>query len=388
MNKDRRDFLKSVGLSVCASAIPASIAAASALEPLSLEDKLRGIADQAIRSLASPGVQISVWQGRKSIAETSAGLGNIETSTTVSSDTVFRAGSLTKQFTAVLIAKLQEQNKLSVDDRLDRHLDFFRSRHAPTLLELIHHTAGIHDEQEATSVPAITSQIDLARRISNQTQLYDFPPGSAWLYSNSNYVLLGAVIEAVTNLSLPQAAQQLIFEPSGLRNTRFDNGAEIVGNRASGYSSSESDGAPFINAKYMAIEQTGGAGAIRSTARDLCLWHQSLFSGQLVSSDSLGSMIAPARLKDDRPAIEGRFDPNDNNMGDTSYGYGLLLDRSTKDGGLIAMHNGFVNGFSAYLATHLPSMMTVACMCNADPGPNLPFRQLRRTLFSRFLQES
>jgi hypothetical protein len=72
-------------------------------------------------------------------------------------------------------------------------------------------------------------------------------------------------------------------------------------------------------------------------------------------------------------------------MGETSYGYGLMLDRSTKDHGAIAMHNGFVSGFSAYLATYVPAGMTVACMCNADPSQHLPFPLLRKTTFSRFL---
>ena len=97
------------------------------------------------------------------------------------------------------------------------------------------------------------------------------------------------------------------------------------------------------------------------------------------------AMIEPARLRDGRPITQGRFNAEDDNMGETSYGFGLLLDRSAKDRGLIAMHNGFISGFSAYLATHVPSMTTVACMTNADPGPKLPFRQLRRTIFAPYL---
>ncbi len=72
-------------------------------------------------------------------------------------------------------------------------------------------------------------------------------------------------------------------------------------------------------------------------------------------------------------------------MGDTNYGFGLYLDRSTRDGSLIAHHNGFVNGYSAYLASHIDSRLTVACLCNADPNPNLPFRELRRTVFAGVL---
>lgn len=387
----RRSFVKATGALLGASAIPGTLAFAAGAVVPSLQDELAGIVGQALRASASPGIQVCVWQGNRPLASVSQGLANIETSTPVSAASVFRAGSLTKQFTAALIAKLQEQGKLSVADGLDRHLAFFRGKNAPTLLELIHHTAGVHDAQESTFDPRSVSQVELAKRIAQQDKLYDFPPGTAWLYSNANYILLGAVVESVTGLPLSKAARDLAFDPLALAETRFDTGAEIVMNRASGYTPAESPSAAgaamsFANAEYVPIEQAGGAGAIRSTATDLCRWHQSLFSGRLLSRESLARMLAPALLRDGRPAIEARFDPADANMGATGYGYGLLLDRATKDGGPIAMHNGFISGFSAYLATHVPTLLTVACMCNADPSPQLPFRQLRRTVFAQLLR--
>ena len=385
MNQSRRNFLQMATIFAYLNSLPIASADAAPVDLNALRSLLLQIADQAIKDGASPGIQIEVWRQQHSIASVARGFSNIETSALVTANTVFRAGSLTKQFTAALIAKLQEQGRLSVNDRLNKHLDFFIDKQAPTLLELIHHTAGIHDEHESTVDTARTSQMDLAKRIANQTKLYDFSPGTAWLYSNANYVLLGAVIESVTKLPLAQAAEQIIFKPLGLHRTRFDNSAAVVKNRASGYSTPETSETSFVNAEFIPIEHTGGAGAIRSNASDLCQWHQSLFANKFLSAKSLESVVAPARLRDGRLATKERFDPNDNNMGDTSYGYGLLLDRATKDGSLIAMHNGFVNGFSAYLATHVPSMLTIACMCNADPGPKLPFRQLRRTFFSEFL---
>ena len=387
MNPNRRNLVKTLGATAFASALTTSLAATLSAAPASLESALSAIADQAMRDMASPGIQICAWKEQSPVAMIAKGFANVETSTAVTSSTIFRAGSLTKQFTAALIAKLQEEGILSVQDRLDRHLDAFRGKRAPTLLELIHHTAGVHDQQDSTASFKPVSQTELARRIAEQAKVYDFPPGSAWLYSNANYILLGAVIESATNMSLAEAARKLIFDPLRLDSTRFDTNPEIVKGRASGYSFSDG-GEAFINAECMPVEQAGGAGAIRATATDLCLWHQSLFSGRLVSSEALELLTAPARLNDGRPATEGRFDPNDNNMGKTSYGYGLLLDRSAKNGGLIAMHNGFINGFSAYLATHVPSMLTVACMCNSDPSQNLPFRQLRRAVFRPYLQES
>ena len=380
---NRRKFLKSTGASVLAASLPTSILAASV--DRSLGFALSSIADQSIKGIVTPGIQISVWKNGTPAAGIVRGLGNLETASTVTSATIFRAGSISKQFTAALIAKLQDEGRLSINDRLAKHLSFFKGKETPTLLELIHQTAGVHEEQEDSFSQSPTTQLELAKNIADQRPLFDFHPGTAWLYSNANYILLGAVVESVTKQSLAQTASQLVFEPLGLTHTKFDNHSEVVKNRASGYTGTEISETPFINADFIPIEQTGGAGAIRTTADDLCRWHHSLLYGNFLSAESRKALIEPAKLKDGRPITKGRFDPKDNNMGETSYGYGLMLDCSTKGHGVIAMHNGFVSGFSAYLATHLPTSTTVACMCNADPSPNLPFRLLRKAVFSSYL---
>ncbi|WP_159017681.1 serine hydrolase domain-containing protein [Cognatiluteimonas profundi] len=376
-------FLKSTGASVLAASIPTAVLAASIDRSLGLA--ISSIADQSIKKMVTPGIQISVWKNGTPAAGVVRGLGNLETAAPVTSSTIFRAGSITKQFTAALIAKLQDEGHLSVNDRLEKHLSFFKGKEAPTLLELIHQTAGVHEEQEGSFSQSPTTQLELAKHISAQKPLYDFHPGTAWLYSNANYILLGAVVESVTGQSLAKAAHQIIFEPLGLTHTEFDTHSEVVTNRASGYTGTQIGGKPFVNADFVPIEQTGGAGAIRTTADDLCRWHHSLLNGDFLSAESRNALMEPAQLKDGRPITKGRFDPNDDNMGETSYGYGLMLDRSTKDHGVIALHNGFVSGFSAYLATHVPTRTTVACMCNADPSQDLPFRLLRKAVFSNYL---
>jgi len=380
---DRRRFLKNTGISLLAASLPAPILAAP--PERSLASAISRIADHAVRESVTPGIQISVWERGIPVAKAVCGSGNLETAAAVTPATIFRAGSITKQFTATLIAKLQDEGRLSVDDRLDEHLAFFKGKETPTLLELIHQTAGIHEAHEDAVSQAPVSQLELAKRIAGQTPLFDFRPGTAWLYSNANYILLGAVVESVTGQSLADAARQMIFEPLGLAHTAFDSHAEVVANRASGYTGTGSGERPFANADFIPIEQTGGAGAIRSSADDLCRWHRSLFHGNFLSYGARKVLVEPGKLRDGRLASKGRFDPNDDNMGEAGYGYGLILDRSTKNRGVIAMHNGFVSGFSAYLATHVPSGLTVACMCNADPNQNLPFRLLRKAVFSKYL---
>ena len=380
---NRRMFLMRTGGAVLAASLPTALLAASI--DGSLGRAISSIADQSIEKMVTPGIQISVWKNGGPLAGVVRGLSNIETASAVTSSTIFRAGSITKQFTAALIAKLQDEGHLSVNDRLEKHLSFFKGKDAPTLLELIHQTAGIHEEQEDCFSQSPTTQLELAKHISDQKALYDFHPGSAWLYSNANYILLGAVVESVTGQSLAKTAHQIIFEPLGLTQTEFDTHSEVVTNRANGYTGTQDSGKPFANADFVPVEQTGGAGAIRTTADDLCRWHQSLFNGDFLSAESRKALLEPAKLKDGRPITQGRFDPNDYNMGETSYGYGLMLDRSTRDHGVIAMHNGFVSGYSAYVATHVPTSTTVACMCNTDPSQDLPFRLLRKAVFASYL---
>lgn len=380
---DRRHFLHYSGAALLATLQPLAARAQTPVE--ALPSGVTAIADQAIRDQITPGIQIAVWKNGAPLVSLARGWSHLETTTPVSADSVFRAGSLTKQFTAALIAKLQDEGRLSVHDRLEQHLSFFKGMNSPTLLELIHQTAGLHDSEDSTPVAAPLTQLQLAEQIARQQTLYDFTPGSAWRYSNANYLVLGAVIEAVTGQPLAVAATERVFAPLGLGLTRFDARSEIVKDRAAGYSSSGEQGAAFINAEPIAIEQTGGAGGIRSTATELCRWHHALFFGSWLSAGARQALVEPALLRDGRPITQGRFDPQDHNMGETSYGYGLLLDRSTRSGGVIAMHNGFVSGFSAYLATYLPAQLTVACLCNVDPRPDLPFRALRKAVFAPYL---
>lgn len=124
---------------------------------------------------------------------------------------------------------------------------------------------------------------------------------------------------------------------------------------------------------------------MRGTAEDLCRWHAALLDGRVVGDAALRAMLAPAKLRDGRLASAHRAREEDAAMGATEYGFGLLLDRATRDDSLIVQHNGFFYGFSAYLATHVQSRLTVACLCNADPNPGLPFRALRRAVFADVL---
>lgn len=177
-----------------------------------------------------------------------------------------------------------------------------------------------------------------------------------------------------------------LFGPLGLHDTAFDSVNDAVPRRANGYTPGETPGKRFVDADYLDAGLAGAAGAMRSTASDLRRWQRALFTGQVISPALTVRMTAPGRLRNGQLASTRRHSDHDRAMGDTQYGLGLMLDTSTRDGSLIAQHHGGINGFASFLATHVPSGLGFACLCNVDTHPGLPFRDIRRIVFREVLQ--
>lgn len=359
-----------------------------ALPASGLPDALRRIVDDAVAHGAAPGIQLAVWRRGTPLAVHAAGKANLETGTSASTESIFRIGSLTKQFAAALAAVLAEQGKLELDVPASRYLQTFAGKPAFTARELIHHTAGLHSDEAGEALAGEVTQLRLAEAIATQAKPFDFPPGTAWQYSNANYHVLGAIIEQVAGQPLAEVGRKLLFDRLGMARTAFDHSGDIVPGRVAGYAFADGDPPRLQNAPCIDVVQAGGAGAMRGTADDLCRWHAALLDGRVLGAAGLRAMLAPARLRDGRMASARRARAEDAAMGATDYGFGLLLDHATRDGSLIVQHTGFIAGYSAYLATHVPSRLTVACLCNADPSPGLPFRPLRRAVFAEVLAPS
>ncbi|MHB1872182.1 MAG: serine hydrolase domain-containing protein [Steroidobacteraceae bacterium] len=312
----------------------------------------RAITD-AIRSGACPGVVARVTRRGRDIFTIARGFANLETDTKMAPDGIFRVGSVTKQFTAALVLKLASMGKLKLDDPAQHYLPFFPADRPFTLRELANQTAGIHTEEgNGSCMPGVSTsppQVELALAISKQKKLFDFPPGTAWLYSDANYIVLGAVVEKVTAKPIAAAASELIFQSFELKRTAFDSSAAVVPGRVSGYSRSHGASGNFIHAAYIDIVEAGGAGAMRSCSGDLCRWQEALFSNRLFSARWTQAMITPGRLRNGRVSGSHRFLPQDNaSYGDVQYGMGLLI-APPGPAGRSVQHYGFVNGFAAVL---------------------------------------
>ncbi|MEZ4401236.1 MAG: serine hydrolase domain-containing protein [Kofleriaceae bacterium] len=381
----RREFMVSGTLLTTLACGTSRLTGGSPWRP-QVDDDLAAAADlvdQAVADGATPGCALSVWSDGVELLSHQAGVADRATGAQVGPDTVFRIGSVTKQFAAALVLDLATQGRLALTDPVHVHLPAFVGQPAFTVLELLTHTAGIHDGEYPAGLPTTRAQTEQAELIARQAQVFDFPPGTAWLYSNANYILIGALIERVTGAPLAVAARPLLSRLD-LGTAAFDALDDVVPGRATGYAATGDPATPFTSAADLDPALTGAAGAMRATAADLGRWHQLLFRGE-AGPATAAAMTTPARLRDGALTSTHRFSPDDAVLGDTQYGLGLRLDTATTDGSLIAAHEGAIDGFAAYLATHVGSGLTFACLCNVDLHGELPFRSLRRRLFRAVL---
>lgn len=386
MRWSRRAVLTAAGAAVATTATRAGPASAMTVDPI------EQAAVAALEAGAAPGCDVGVARAGQPAYARGFGYANLELRSPLTSDSVLRIGSLTKQFTAAAAIKLASQGRLDLGAPVATWLPAFNGRPDFSVLEALHQTAGLHSDEgegeEAVSAAAApVSQTELAARIAGQTKVFDFEPGAAWLYSNANYIVVGAVIEQVCGKPLSEAMSDLIFAPLGLTSSAFDEASAVVAGRASGYSAGEAGDGSWLNAAWLDPSQAGGAGAMRSTVGDLCRWHDQLLTGALFDAAHVALMLAPGRLRDGRLSSANRFSPDDAGYGDTEYACGLLVSGPSEPRRNI-LHYGAINGFCSVLQTWVDDRVTFAALLNADIGPAAPFRALRRAVIEAWLAPS
>jgi len=322
----------------------------------------------------SPSVAIGVMKAGKMIYAKAFGSMNLETGTPAAADTIYKIGSNTKQFTAACILLLQEAGALSVDDPLSKYLPDFPHAADITLRQMLTHTSGLgnftntHPPDKIEQMSRLDyTQAALLAAMAATDPLFVAPPGTAWSYSNTAYVLLGIVVEKVSGVSLAKFLKTRILDPRGLSDTAKDDVTEVLPRRASGYTPHEGSKTLFDNCSFESMSIPGGAGAMRSTVLDLCAWHAALFGGKVLSPASLTAMTTPGRLKDGgqpfsigRPGAPARA---------VNYGFGL--DVGVFEGRKSFSHTGGISGFSSFLQTLPDERVSLAVLLNSI-GPGRP----------------
>jgi CubicO group peptidase (beta-lactamase class C family) len=273
------------------------------------------------------------------------GLANVEWQVSNTTDTRFRLGSITKQFTAAAILLLEERGKLGTDDPLSKFIpDLPATWQQITLRQLLNHTSGIPAFDKWPDLATLRrSPLELEKGLKRlREQPLEFAPGEKFSYSNSGYLMLGHIIEIVTGQKYGVFVHEQILVPLGLTDTDPDSNTAIIPRRASGYMLAKGQ---LQNAPYINMEVPHAAGALYSTTHDLLHWTEALMGGRLISAASLEKMTTPGK-------------------GD--YGFGLVV--RTVSGRKLIEHGGTIEGFNTQMNHYPESRITVVVLANVN-GP-------------------
>ena len=273
------------------------------------------------------------------------GFANLEWGVANSPASKFRLGSITKQFTAACILLLEERGKLKVDDPVKKYMtDAPAAWDKVTIFNLLTHTSGIPSftgfpDYASTEAIATTPEKLVARF---RDKPLEFQPGEKWNYSNSGYVLLGYLIEKISQQNYSEFVQENILTPLGMKDSGYDSNSAIILHRASGYAPSAKG---TIHAGYIDMSIPFSAGALYSTTEDLLRWEQGLMGGKLLSAASLAKMTTPFK--------------ND-------YAFGLAVH--AVNGHKVIEHGGGIEGFNTDIAYYPEDKVTVVVLANLNGG--------------------
>lgn len=329
----------------------ATSTSASAQDPREVLRYVDSVATAAVADHKIAGVSVAVVKKGQPIVMKGYGFADIENDIPASAETVYRIGSLTKQFTSAAIMRLIEQGKVSLDDTLQKFLpDFPTQGNRVTVRQLLNHTSGIRSYTSLGEKWQRVIRIDLVpdsvvALFANEP--FDFKPGEAYRYNNSGYFLLGVIIEKVSGKSYGQYLQDEFFTPLGLKSTVYCDQAPIIKHRAQGYATRPEGG--FINAEPLSMTQPYAAGSLCSTVTDLVAWTEALSSGKVVSPASYKLMTTPDTL---------------NNGRRITYGFGL--GTGALRGHSQISHNGGINGFVSELHNYYADSVITVVLTNTS----------------------
>ncbi len=322
-------------LIVAAPARPADGPAQSATLERAVDAWLKPLLDEDL-------VSGSILIARHGVVEVAKGYGpaNREHAIPCAARTKYRIGSMTKAFTATAVMLLQERGLLKVEDPLSKYLPDFPNGDRITLHHLLTHTSGVinysalPDHYRVWAMPHTMEQV-IARFKDEPLR---FVPGEKFEYSNSGYVLLTAVIEKVSGMAYDAFIRRNLFDPLGMRDSGMDTETAVIPGRATGHYGT---GTEVIQAAYLYMPYTSGAGALYSTVEDLYQWDRALYTEKLLPKAALERMFTP---------------------GQGQYGYGWFIRE--EHGRKLIEHRGGINGFVSMIQRFTDDDVTVITLFN------------------------
>ena len=304
-----------------------------------------------IGSSDAPGCAVGVQVGDSTPVRRAYGMADLEHAAPINVDTVFEAGSVSKQFTAAAALLLVNQGRLSLDDDIHRYIPELPDYgHPVTIAELLGHTSGLRDwgDIEAIAGWPRTERVydmDDVLHITARQHALNFDPGTAWSYTNTGFNLLAIIVQRVSGSSFVDFTREHLFAPLGMTHTQWrDDFRRVVKNRAIAYHR-VSDG---VYEQMMPFENTYGHGGLLTTVGDMLIWNKALNEGRL------GDFVTKALqtrtlLSDGQPTI---------------YARGLFM--RSYHGTREIFHDGATAGYRAWLGRYPDQHLSIAILCNAD----------------------
>jgi CubicO group peptidase (beta-lactamase class C family) len=300
---------------------------------------------------ATPGCAVGVeHEGRTVVAE-GFGMADLEHQVPNRADTIFEAGSVSKQFTAAAVLLLARDGRFALDDPIRRYLpELPEAAAAVTIRQMLQHTSGLRDWGSVAGIAGWprTSRVHTHAHvldILSRQRALNFAAGTRWSYSNSGYNLAAMLVERVSGLSLRAFSQQRLFGPLGMTRTSWrDDHTRVVAGRAQAYVRRE-DGYHL----QMPFENAYGNGGLLTTVGDLLRWARHFRAPLVGDAALLAEQVTPGRFADGRP-----------------HDYGLGVWVGAYRGWPEVRHSGSTAGYRAYLTTFPSRGATVAVLCNAS----------------------
>ena len=309
--------------------------------------KIQALVEEQVALGPIAGMSVAVEHHGELILADGYGYADLEHMVAVNPETVFRIGSVTKQFTSLAILQLVEEGKVGLQDPITTYLpDYPTQGHTVTVHHLLTHTSGIKSytalEEYTTFHRLDLTHEELLAKFANEP--FDFAPGERFSYSNSGYYLLGMIIEKVSGESYEDYVEKHIFGPLGMTGSMYCDPVSIVPHRARAY---EVGAQGLVNSEPISLLPPGAAGALCSTPLDLLKWQHALDTDRLISAESRETMLTEGKLNDGSG---------------TTYAYALT--HGELDGHRTVSHGGGIAGFAAAFDTYPDDELVVVVLSN------------------------
>lgn len=283
----------------------------------------------------APGATFLISKNGNIVYKKAFGLSNLELNLSMHTENVFEIASMTKQFTAVSILMLVEKGKMNLDDEITKFIpDYPTNGHKITVHHLLTHTSGIKDFTRVKGLNAISTKDLAPLELIDffKSEPIDFVPGEKFKYCNSGYVILGYIIEKVTEQSYGNFVEEQIFKELGMTSSQYASRKEIIKNRASGYHNKNG----YINSRQVSYTIPYASGSLMSTVNDMFMWQEAIKNNLLISKETTEKLFTNYRL---------------NNGDYINYGYGWHL--KVRNGIATREHGGHFFGFKS-MGLYLP----------------------------------